>query len=89
MPFRDLILIAMCCKKINAIIMVRQHNRFTKRLVKKLGRYRKDAHYNITVTVTAEIVIEPMTETTVIGKVNNPKDYVVKVLDPVSFKNGR
>jgi hypothetical protein len=41
------------------------------------------------VTVTAEIVIEPMTETTVIGKVNNPKDYVVKVLDPVSFKNGR
>lgn len=30
-----------------------------------------------------------MTETTVIGKVNNPKDYVVKVLDPVSFKNGR
>jgi hypothetical protein len=47
------------------------------------------AHYNITVTVTAEIVIEPMTETTVIGKVNNLKDYVVKVLDPVSFKNGR
>ena len=40
-------------------------------------------------TVTAEIVIEPMTETTVIGKVNNLNDYIVKVLDPVSFKNGR
>lgn len=40
-------------------------------------------------TVEAEIVIGPMTETTVIGNVNNPKDYIVGVLDPVSFKNGR
>lgn len=34
-------------------------------------------------TVAAEIVIEPMTETTVRGKINNPKDHIVGV-----FKNG-
>lgn len=53
-----------------------------------MEQYRKDAHYHITVTVVAEIAIEPMTETTVIGEVNNPKDHIVGVLDPASFKNG-
>jgi len=68
--------------------MVRQHNRFTKRLV-KTGTISQGSALHIAVTVEAEIVIGPMTETTVIGNVNNPKDYIVGVLDPVSFKNGR
>ena len=38
--------------------------------------------------LASETILEPMTETNVVGKVEKPNDQIVGVLDPTSFKNG-
>ena len=38
--------------------------------------------------LASETILEPMTETNVVGKVEKPNDKILGVLEPTSFKNG-
>jgi len=88
-PIRDDVLIGMdLLKEVDRIILARQGDLIIKdELIP--GRYCKESNYHVArVTVAAETVLEPMTETNVVGKLDYPNENVFGVLDPASLKNG-